>query len=409
MHPACQPPRANPPRKLQVFIHDFSTTGVVRNAIAIANRAARDGFAVRLIVCHDSGSLAGEVGPGVEILSLLGGTGDRHRRRGQLRRAFLAYRGATKAWRPDVMLSAGAHGHLLSTLAWIGLPGRKILRISNDPAKAIAAPSAAKRLLRAAKSSFLLHRADRAILVSRQQQKNSVFARLEARGKAVLIPNGIDLERIRSAATGSSTHAWFQAGEGPVILAVGRLTKEKNLGRLVEAIAIARTVQPLRLIILGVSDPVAEQALLERAATLGIGEMVDCIAPVANPYPWMRAADVVALPSLWEGSSNVLLEALAVGTPVVASRTAGDSWHVLEDGRSGVLVDPLDPADIAAGLVRQCSAKAVLPGDRALAFSNERTLDRYLQVFAELADGARKAVISRPLPRIFRRQAEIAT
>jgi glycosyltransferase involved in cell wall biosynthesis len=411
MHSTSQRRHADPPRKIQIFMHDFSTTGVVRNAIAIANRAAHEGFAVRMLVCHGSGALAHDVDPRVEAISLFEGTGDRYRRRGQLRGALFAYRRATKAWRPDVMLSAGAHGHLLSTLAWIGLPGRKVLRISNDPAKAISAPSAVKRLLRSAKSKFLLLRADRVVLVSRQQQKNLVFARLEARGRAVLIPNGVDIERMRSATAGSCDHNWMAPTQGPIVLAVGRLTHEKNLGRLVEAIAIARQVQPLRLIILGVSDPVAEQALRAQAAELGIGQMVDCVGPVGNPFPWMREATVVALPSLWEGSSNVLLEALAVGTPVVASRTAGDSWHVLDDGRYGVLVDPLDPAEIAAGLVRQCSAKAILPGDRALDFSNEGTLARYMQVFAELTDGATRGVLpaSRPHLRRFRRRAEIAT
>jgi glycosyltransferase involved in cell wall biosynthesis len=100
--------------------------------------------------------------------------------------------------------------------------------------------------------------------------------------------------------------------------------------------------------------------------------------------PYLARAAVVALPSWWEGSSNVLLEALACKTPVVASETAGNARVVLADGRYGMLVDPTDVDGIAAALLRQSGEFAIRPGTRALAFSSDRALDAYSIAFADL-------------------------
>jgi glycosyltransferase involved in cell wall biosynthesis len=95
----------------------------------------------------------------------------------------------------------------------------------------------------------------------------------------------------------------------------------------------------------------------------------------------MREAGLFALPSLWEGSSNVLLEALACGTPIVASRTAGDAELILDRGRFGLLADPADPADWAGAILRQLGSERVLPGDRADGFSRQAALASYLALF----------------------------
>ena len=104
-------------RRLQIFVSDLSATGVVRNAIAIANEAAASGYRVRLLTCNADGVLRRELGPGVAVVRL-NDPGDAQRsRRTQMKKALLAYRKHCREWRPDIMLSAGNHGHLLSTFA----------------------------------------------------------------------------------------------------------------------------------------------------------------------------------------------------------------------------------------------------------------------------------------------------
>jgi glycosyltransferase involved in cell wall biosynthesis len=120
---------------------------------------------------------------------------------------------------------------------------------------------------------------------------------------------------------------------------------------------------------------------------LGIADDVDLVPATANPFPLMAAAGALALPSLWEGSSNVLLEAMACGTPVVASRTAGDSEHVVNGGKYGLLVDPFDVEGLAAALLRQTGPDRIEPGDRIQAFSRDRAMTRYIQLFDEAVGG----------------------
>ena len=91
--------------RLQMFVSDLSATGVVRNALAIANQAAATGFDVRLLTCSADGVLAGDLDKRVTIVELLDGSRSGGSRRAQLKRVFLAYRRHSRDWRPDILFS----------------------------------------------------------------------------------------------------------------------------------------------------------------------------------------------------------------------------------------------------------------------------------------------------------------
>src|SRR3546814_6807722 len=98
--------------------------------------------------------------------------------------------------------------------------------------------------------------------------------------------------------------------------------------------AIACRTRPLRLIILGESRDDARRMLLARAEALGIAGAIDLPGRVDNVFPWLAQAKVFALPSLWEGAPNVLLEAMACGVPVVAAISAGNAGDRSEEHTS---------------------------------------------------------------------------
>lgn len=369
--------------RLQIFVHDLSATGVVRNAIGIANAAAQDGFSVRLLTSVADGPLRREVDRRVTLVPLVSADVARQPRTHQLRRSLIAYRKYAREWRPHVLFSAGNHGHLLSTLAWTGLPGVKILRISNELHRSASRLSPARRLARAAKFQMMTSLADRLVLVSHALEQRPVLSRMTRLGKSIVIPNGVDVERVRAAAEEPCPHPWLTNKELPVVLAVGRHAPQKNFGTLLQAFALARKRTPMRLLFLGGGTAEAISSLRASANALGVAEYVGFEAPTANPFSYMHAADLVALPSLWEGSANVLLEALACGTRVIASQTAGDSSLVLDEGRYGALVDPADPAAMAESMLLQLGEDGVWPGNRAESFSRKASLTRYVQVFRE--------------------------
>jgi glycosyltransferase involved in cell wall biosynthesis len=148
------------------------------------------------------------------------------------------------------------------------------------------------------------------------------------------------------------SHPWFVPGELPVILGVGRFVQEKDFPTLIQAFSLVQKVKPSRLVIIGggrdrqrLESLVKELHLEDRVALLGFSE---------NPYAYMAKAAVFVLSSIWEGLSNVLIEAMAVGTPVVATDCGGPA-EILDGGKYGELVPVGDREAMAEAILKVLS------------------------------------------------------
>lgn len=374
-------------RHLAIFMHDFSATGVVRNALAIAGRmASAEGWRVTLVSVRAEGVLLGDArASGAAIVALLPDGAPKAARRTDMIRCTLLLRSWVKRMRPDGLMSAGNHGHLAVRAAMLGLPDAppRIYRISNDLNHKSAGWSA-KALGRRALHRGLARDAWRVALVSPRLAEGGAYAGAVRAGRARVIRNGVNVGRVRALALAPLDHGAF-GGDMPVVLGVGRLVKQKNFGALIAAVAEARRVRPLRLVLLGDGDSAARALLRAQADALGLGDALVLVPGCDNPFPYMARADVVALPSVWEGSPNVLLEAMACGTAVVAARCAGNAAEILDEGRFGLVVDPDDTRALAQALLFQTDpARRILPGARASAFSLDVTLDAYAEMFGAL-------------------------
>jgi glycosyltransferase involved in cell wall biosynthesis len=149
------------------------------------------------------------------------------------------------------------------------------------------------------------------------------------------------------------SHPWFNQGEPPIILGVGRLIEQKDFPTLIRAFAQVREVRPARLMILGVGPErphlnqlIKELELENDVAMLGFQE---------NPYAYMARASVFALSSAWEGFGNVIVEALAVGTPVVSTNCFSGPSEILVDGKYGSLVPVGDSQAMAKSILEVLS------------------------------------------------------
>jgi glycosyltransferase involved in cell wall biosynthesis len=164
-----------------------------------------------------------------------------------------------------------------------------------------------------------------------------------------VIANPVDVESIQIRAREQPEIPGLLANQDPLILAVGRLERQKNFPLLVKAFAKVRKHRPARLLILGEGS---ERSSLESLiGDLRLGADVSLPGAVKNPYPYMAGADMLALSSEEEGFGLVLVEAMSVGCPVVATRCPGGPADILEEGRSGVLTSPGDPDELAAACV----------------------------------------------------------
>ena len=142
---------------------------------------------------------------------------------------------------------------------------------------------------------------------------------------------------------------WFHQNI-PVIISVGRLSKEKGFDILIKAFEKVQKDIDCRLVIIG--DGPLKDELEELADELGIAEMVWMPGYDANPYKYVSKADVFVLSSFFEGLPNTLIEALAVGTPCVATSCKSGPKEILLDGEGGYLVDVGDDDAMAEALLK---------------------------------------------------------
>ncbi len=175
-------------------------------------------------------------------------------------------------------------------------------------------------------------------------------------------------------------HRWFADDGVPVILSVGRLEAAKDFAGLIDAFALLRRERPCRLLILGQGS--LRGALLRRVAELGLGEDVELAGFVANPYAYMARANVFVVSSAWEGFCAVLVEALALGTPVVSTDCHSGPAEILDGGRYGALV-PVGRPPLLAQAIRRCldgERAAPAPADWLARFTPAHAVQRYAQV-----------------------------
>lgn len=137
--------------------------------------------------------------------------------------------------------------------------------------------------------------------------------------------------------------------EAPVIMGMGGLRHAKDFPTLLRAFAMVVRSRPARLIILGKGRLLENLKALSRS--LAVERWTDFPGFVENPYGYLAHADLFVLSSLWEGSPNVLTEALAMGTPVVATDCPSGPREILQNGYYGRLVPCGDPQAMAQAIL----------------------------------------------------------
>ena len=183
-------------------------------------------------------------------------------------------------------------------------------------------------------------------------------------------------------------HRWLRPGEPPVVLTVGRLTKQKDLPTLLRAFALVRKERAARLLILGEGEERSRlRTLIE---DLGITQDVDMPGFVDNPYKYMSHAAVFVLSSRWEGLSSVLIEAMACGTRVISTDCPHGPKLILGDGKYGLLVPVGDIDALATELSRVLAggSDAPLPPPEAWSsFTPDAIIPKYVEVLLRQKSG----------------------
>jgi len=283
--------------------------------------------------------------------------------------------------RPDALLSALNYSNLAALWAHgvAGVPTRLVvserntlsLRASKGPRRVRSLPRKVRRMYPSA---------DALAAVSDGVAEDLARILRVPRARIHTTYNPVVTPELAAGASEPLDHPWFAAGEPPVVLAVGKLRRQKGFATLLEAFARLRSERPVRLLILG-EGPKRRQ--LEAMVTrLGVGADVQLPGFARNPFAYMARSAVFALASEWEGLPAVLIQALACGCPVVATDCPSGPAEILDKGACGPLVPVGDPAALAAALGRVLDAPPPSGPlrERAQLFEAERVADRYLDL-----------------------------
>jgi exopolysaccharide biosynthesis WecB/TagA/CpsF family protein len=361
-------------------MHDFSGGGVERMRLRLSAALAARGLSVTIIVHANRGSLAGAVPAGIAVVDLA------------TRRTaadILPLRRLLREQAYDLVISSLNHNNVCVLLARLMAGGRTPVIICQHNALGAEGSLSWKHRV-VPIFYFLLWRLASAIVAVSDGVAHDLAATAGIPSKAITtIVNPVIGADLCSLANGPAPHPWLEHCAMPTFLFVGRLTRQKDPETLLHAMALLLKSQPARLILLGQGELFGQ--LVELTARLGLSECVCFPGFQENPLPWIRHASALVLCSRYEGLGNVLIEALACGTPVIATDCPFGPSEILRGGALGRLV-PVGDAATMAHAMRDYATQGVSPAARrarAREFSVDRCADQHERLIARVLKGRR--------------------
>jgi glycosyltransferase involved in cell wall biosynthesis len=358
------------PRPVALFVPSLCGGGAERVAINLAKGFIGRGVATDLVAVSSRGELSGQIPPGVRLVDLaasrviLGLP------------ALVAY---LRRERPAAVITFMDHANIVALWArrLSGVSTRVICTVHNTLTKATRNSSTIRSRVLPVFLRAFYPSADEVVAVSHGVARDLSETTGFPLSRIRVIYNPVITADLTRAAAHAPRHPWFADGGPPVVLGVGRLTRQKDFESLVRAFAQVRQHRPARLLILGEGE---ERSALEALVReLGLESDVALPGFQAGAQACMTRAAVFVLSSAWEGLPTVLIEALAAGTTVVATDCPSGPREILRGGELGRLVPPGDVEALARGILAALGGTARrVPLTELREFTQEFAAEAYL-------------------------------
>jgi glycosyltransferase involved in cell wall biosynthesis len=372
-------------KTLLCFIPRITGGGAERFLLNFLRHVDRSRFAPSVAIVRRGGGFESEIPEGLRVFELDGGPAGAGRLSwlGSIRYTAAAAR-LIRREKPDAVLSFGSlfNGVVAVAAAGARFRGPVLLIEAIHESTEIDRHAAVARWARRVWLRTTYPLASAVVAVS-----DGVAADLRARfgiGRRLhVVHNGIDLEAVRAGGRQPVDHPWLRGGRPErLLVACGRLVPQKGFRCLIAA--MRELPEDVRLILIG--DGEEREALERMVRQWALEARVELLGYDRNPYRYIARADLFVMPSLWDGFSMVLAEAMALGTPVVASDCPSGPREILEGGLHGRLVPPGDPGALAGGIrgLLEDDARRRRLGAagraRAETFSAHRAIEAYTHI-----------------------------
>ncbi len=365
--------------KVALFLPNLRLGGAERVNVYLANGLVQRGYSVDMVLIDAVGEFLTELDARIRVVDL------KSRR---LVRAIPRLASYMRKERPAIILSALDHVNVGAIVA---------KRISRTRTPVVAAVHATRSMDAKSKSgvkerilrtciNWCYRRADAIVCVSRGVADDLIQVTGAEARRVRVIYNPVIAEGLRQRAMEPLDHPWFASGQPSVVVAIGRLSPPKDYPLLVRAFALLRRTHDVRLMIVGEGP---ERGRIEAViAELGLSDCVALPGFRPNPYAYLSRAALFVLSSAWEALPTVLIEALAIGTPVVATDCKNGPREILHDGKYGPLVLVGDPLALSEAMAAALAApRREVPEEVLRPYTLDYALDEYCRLIAEVTHG----------------------
>lgn len=333
--------------RLLVVVPELGNGGAERQAACLLGNVPRSEFDRSLGVFRGGGSYEEALPDEVER-EVLGSRAWRSST-GSMMAAVPKLRALIRGWSPDVVCSFCEPGNVAAAAATAGMrgPPRVVMTVQGPHSEMETTGWGTRAMVQAARSAY--RRADRVIALSHGVGQELLSRKEIDESRLRVIYNGV-VSDDAGVQAGSPTGEGFRVPGRAIVVGCGRLVPEKGFAYLLEAMSRVQREVDAELWLLGTGP---EQGGLERMAEeLGISERVQFLGYKANPLGYMARGDVFVLSSDHEGFGNALVEAMSVGTPVIATDCPYGPREILGDSKFGLLVSRRDPVGLATAMNR---------------------------------------------------------
>lgn len=362
-------------KKIAFFLPSLAGGGAEKIALNLARALVGRGISVDIILGEASGEYLSIVPASIRVIGL------------GKSRPFLAIPALVKylkVERPTVLFSTIINANIAALLAQrlSGVSIRCVVREASTLSIDLAHSSAFNRFLIPRLVSWIFPQAYAIVAPSHGVADDLAKVTGLSRQLIKVIYNPVVTQALIDQSRQFVNHRWLQAGGIPVIIGMGRLTRQKDFETLIRAFAQVKKVQPARLIILGEGEE--RDYLGGICRDLNVEEDVDFVGFASNPYAFLSRASLFVLSSRWEGLPNALIEALACGTKVVSTDCPSGPREILDDGRYGQLVPIEDFAAMATAILKTLNEEFIAADlkDQISLFNAEANFNRYLELLS---------------------------